>query len=51
VIYRTQNRAERLLLPHLVERPGVVGPSPAHARIQENKAEVDLEEWDEKWLG
>ncbi|XP_050765618.1 uncharacterized protein C1orf167 homolog [Gymnogyps californianus] len=50
VIYRNQNRAERLLLPHLVERPGVVGPSPAHARIQ-NKAEVDLEEWDEKWLG
>ncbi|XP_055560355.1 uncharacterized protein C1orf167 homolog isoform X1 [Falco cherrug] len=51
VIYRNQNRAERLLLPHLVVRPGVVGPSPAHARIQENKAEVDLEEWDEKWLG
>ncbi|XP_029875116.1 chloride transport protein 6 isoform X3 [Aquila chrysaetos chrysaetos] len=51
VIYRNQNRAERLLFPHLVERPGVVGPSPAHARIQENKAEVNLEEWDEKWLG
>ncbi|KAM6371535.1 uncharacterized protein C1orf167 homolog isoform 2-T2 [Pluvialis apricaria] len=51
VIYRNQKRAERLLLPHLVERPGVVGPSPAHARIQENKAEVDLEERDEKWLG
>ncbi|XP_049652456.1 uncharacterized protein C1orf167 homolog isoform X1 [Accipiter gentilis] len=51
VIYRNQNRAERLLFPHPVERPGVLGPSPAHARIQENKAEVDLEEWDEKWLG
>ncbi|PKU38733.1 hypothetical protein llap_10965 [Limosa lapponica baueri] len=51
MIYRSQNRAERLLLPHLVERPGVVGPSPAHARIQEKKAEVDLEERDEKWLG
>ncbi|XP_035757743.1 uncharacterized protein C1orf167 homolog [Egretta garzetta] len=51
VIYRNQNRAERLLFPHLVERPGVVGPSPVHARIQENKVEVDLEEWDEKWLG
>ncbi|KAM6240964.1 uncharacterized protein C1orf167 homolog [Porphyrio hochstetteri] len=50
-IYRNQNRAERLLLPHLEERPGVVGPSPAHAVIQENKAEVDLEEWDEEWLG
>lgn len=44
VIYRSQNRAERLL-----ERPGVVGPS--HARIQENTAEVDLEEWAKKWLG
>ncbi|XP_075028605.1 uncharacterized protein C1orf167 homolog isoform X2 [Calonectris borealis] len=51
VIYRNQNRAEKLLLPHLVERPGLVGPSPAHARIQENKAEVDSEEWNEKWLG
>ncbi|XP_068270821.1 uncharacterized protein C1orf167 homolog isoform X2 [Nyctibius grandis] len=51
VIYRSQNRGERLLLPHLAERPGVVGPSPAHARIQENKAEVDSEEWNEKWLG
>ncbi|XP_054705346.1 uncharacterized protein C1orf167 homolog [Grus americana] len=50
VIYRNQNRAERLLLPHLAERPGVVGPSPAHASVQENKAEVDLEEWDETWL-
>ncbi|KAL2296568.1 hypothetical protein Nmel_015887 [Mimus melanotis] len=46
VIYRSQNRAERLL-----ERPGVVGPSHAHARIQENTAEVDLEEWAMKWLG
>ncbi|XP_075376810.1 uncharacterized protein C1orf167 homolog isoform X2 [Mycteria americana] len=51
VIYRNQNRAERLLLPHLVGRPDVVEPFPAHARIQENKAEVDLEECDEKWLG
>ncbi|XP_062459836.1 uncharacterized protein C1orf167 homolog [Pezoporus occidentalis] len=51
VMYRNQNRSERLLLPHLVERPGVVGPSPTLARIQENKAEVDLEKWDEKWLG
>ncbi|XP_062363393.1 uncharacterized protein C1orf167 homolog [Cinclus cinclus] len=46
VIYRSQNRAERLL-----ERPGVVGPSRAHVRIQENTAEVDLEEWAKKWLG
>ncbi|KAM6046684.1 uncharacterized protein VSU04_013284 [Chlamydotis macqueenii] len=51
VIYRNQNRAERLLLSHLVERPGVVGPSAAHARIQENKAEVDLKEWDKNCLG
>ncbi|XP_064326596.1 uncharacterized protein LOC135316615 [Phalacrocorax carbo] len=51
VIYRNQNRAERLLLPHLVERSGVVGLSPAHTRIQENEAEVDSEERDEKWLG
>ncbi|XP_030363506.1 uncharacterized protein C1orf167 homolog isoform X4 [Strigops habroptila] len=51
VMYRNQNRAERLLVPHLVERPGVVGPSPTLARIQENKAEVDLEKWNEKWLG
>ncbi|XP_071431789.1 uncharacterized protein C1orf167 homolog [Pithys albifrons albifrons] len=51
VIYRHQNRAERLLLPRLVERPDVVAPSCAHARIQENKAEVDLEQWDEEWLG
>ncbi|XP_032863722.2 uncharacterized protein C1orf167 homolog isoform X2 [Tyto alba] len=51
VIYRNQKGAEGLLLPHLVETPGAVGSSPAHARIQENKAEVDLEEWDEKWLG
>ncbi|XP_014796819.1 PREDICTED: uncharacterized protein C1orf167 homolog isoform X2 [Calidris pugnax] len=51
MIYRNQNRAERLLLPHLVERPGVVGPSPALARIQEKNAEVDLEERDQKWLG
>ncbi|OPJ86172.1 hypothetical protein AV530_011340 [Patagioenas fasciata monilis] len=51
VIYRNQSRAERLLPPHLVERSGVVGPSPAHTRMQENKAEVDLEEWNEKWLG
>ncbi|XP_066059368.1 uncharacterized protein C1orf167 homolog isoform X2 [Chamaea fasciata] len=46
VIYRSQNRAARLL-----ERPDVVGASHAHARIQENTAEVDLEEWDKKWLG
>ncbi|XP_053818729.1 uncharacterized protein C1orf167 homolog isoform X4 [Vidua chalybeata] len=46
VIYRSQKRAERLL-----ERPDVVGPSHAHARIQKNAAEVDLEEWDKKWLG
>ncbi|KAI1231434.1 hypothetical protein IHE44_0007883, partial [Lamprotornis superbus] len=46
VIYRSQNRAERLL-----ERPGVVGPSRAHGWIQENTAEVDLEEWAKKWLG
>ncbi|KAM6998874.1 uncharacterized protein RBU47_012425 [Passerculus sandwichensis] len=46
VIYRSQNRAERLL-----ERPDVVGPSHAHARIQENTAGVDLEEWAKKWLG
>ncbi|XP_064253055.1 uncharacterized protein C1orf167 homolog isoform X2 [Passer domesticus] len=46
VIYRSQNRAERLL-----ERPDVVGPSRAHARIQENAAEVDLEERAKKWLG
>ncbi|XP_061203994.1 uncharacterized protein C1orf167 homolog isoform X2 [Neopsephotus bourkii] len=51
VMYRNQNRAERLLLPHLIERPGAVGPSPTLARIQENKAEVDLEKRDEKWLG
>ncbi|XP_051493263.1 uncharacterized protein C1orf167 homolog [Apus apus] len=48
VIYRSQNVAERP--PHLAERPAVVGLSPADARIQENKAEVDVE-WDEKWLG
>ncbi|XP_053853545.1 uncharacterized protein C1orf167 homolog isoform X4 [Vidua macroura] len=46
VIYRSQKRAERLL-----ERPDVVGPSHAHARIQKSAAEVDLEEWDKKWLG
>ncbi|KAM7030466.1 uncharacterized protein C1orf167 homolog isoform 3-T4 [Acridotheres tristis] len=46
VIYRSQNRAERLQ-----ERPGVVGPSCAHGGIQENTAEVDLEEWAKKWLG
>ncbi|XP_063273501.1 uncharacterized protein C1orf167 homolog [Prinia subflava] len=46
VIYRSQNRAKRLL-----ERPDVVGPPHAHARIQENTAEVDLEQWDKKWLG
>ncbi|RLV95596.1 hypothetical protein DV515_00012832 [Chloebia gouldiae] len=46
VIYRSQKRAERLL-----ERPDVVGPSHAHARIQENTAEVDLEERAKKWLG
>ncbi|XP_017935032.2 uncharacterized protein C1orf167 homolog isoform X2 [Manacus vitellinus] len=51
VIYRNQNRAERLQLPHLVEKPDVVGPSHAHARIEENKAKVDLEEWDEERLG
>uniref|UniRef100_A0A8C8B4N4 Uncharacterized protein n=1 Tax=Otus sunia TaxID=257818 RepID=A0A8C8B4N4_9STRI len=51
VIYRNQNRSERLMLPYLVERPGVVGPCPAHAMVQDNKAEVDLEEQDEKWLG
>ncbi|XP_005057760.1 PREDICTED: uncharacterized protein C1orf167 homolog [Ficedula albicollis] len=45
VIYRSQNRAERL------ERPGVVGPPRAHAGIQESTAEVDLEEWAKKWLG
>ncbi|XP_041275767.1 uncharacterized protein LOC121344122 [Onychostruthus taczanowskii] len=45
MIYRSQNRAERLL-----ERPDVVGPSRAHARIQET-AEVDLEEGAKKWLG
>ncbi|XP_056364203.1 uncharacterized protein C1orf167 homolog [Oenanthe melanoleuca] len=45
VIYRSQNRAKGL-----VERPGVAGP-PAHAGIQENTAEVDLEEWAKKWLG
>lgn len=46
VIYRSQKRAERLL-----ERPDVVGPSRAHPRIQENTAEVDLEERAKKWLG
>ncbi|XP_036252336.1 uncharacterized protein C1orf167 homolog isoform X2 [Molothrus ater] len=46
VIYRSQNRAERFL-----ERPDVVGPSCGHARIQENAAGVDLEEWAKKWLG
>lgn len=51
VIYRNQRRAERLQLPQLLERHGLVGPAPAHASIQENKAEVDSEEWDEKWLG
>ncbi|XP_069730938.1 uncharacterized protein C1orf167 homolog isoform X2 [Phaenicophaeus curvirostris] len=51
VIYRNQNRAERLLLPHMVMRFDVVGPSPEHARIQENKPEVDWEEWHKKWLG
>ncbi|TRZ19528.1 hypothetical protein HGM15179_007527 [Zosterops borbonicus] len=46
VIYRSQSRAERLL-----ERPNVVGASHVRAGIQENTAEVDLEEWDKKWLG
>ncbi|XP_038015425.1 uncharacterized protein C1orf167 homolog isoform X2 [Motacilla alba alba] len=46
VIYRSQSRAERLL-----QRPDVVGPSRARARIQENAAEVDLEERAKKWLG
>ncbi|XP_058279345.1 uncharacterized protein C1orf167 homolog [Hirundo rustica] len=46
VIYRSQNRAERLL-----ERPDGVGSSCARARIQESTAEVDLEEWDRKCLG
>ncbi|XP_066190431.1 uncharacterized protein C1orf167 homolog isoform X2 [Sylvia atricapilla] len=46
VIYRSQNRAERLL-----ERPDVVGASCAHAGIQENTAEMNLEQWDKKWLG
>ncbi|XP_072773571.1 uncharacterized protein C1orf167 homolog isoform X2 [Taeniopygia guttata] len=46
VIYRSQKRAERLL-----ERPDVVGPSCAHPRIQENTAELDLEEQAKKWLG
>ncbi|XP_047923662.2 uncharacterized protein C1orf167 homolog isoform X2 [Anser cygnoides] len=51
VIYRNQRRAERLLLPQLLERHGLVGPAPAHAGIQENKAEVDSEKRDEKRLG
>ncbi|XP_026718371.1 uncharacterized protein C1orf167 homolog isoform X2 [Athene cunicularia] len=51
VIYRNQSQSERLMLPYLVERPGMVGPCPAHARVQDNKAEVGLEEQDEKWLG
>ncbi|XP_053941788.1 uncharacterized protein C1orf167 homolog isoform X2 [Cuculus canorus] len=51
VMYRNQNRAERLLLPHMVMRLDMVGPTREHARNQENKAEVDLEEWDKKWLG
>lgn len=46
VIYRNHTRAERLL-----ERPDVIGSSRAHASIQENKAEVDLKEWDKKGLG
>lgn len=29
----------------------MVGASGAHARSQESTAEVDLEEWDKKWLG
>ncbi|XP_035200342.1 uncharacterized protein C1orf167 homolog [Oxyura jamaicensis] len=52
VIYRNQRGAERLLLPQLPEGHDLVGPAPAHIRIQENKALlVDCEERDEKWLG
>ncbi|XP_067167221.1 uncharacterized protein C1orf167 homolog isoform X5 [Apteryx mantelli] len=51
MIYRNQSRVERLLLHQLVERPGVVEFTPAHAGIQENNSEVDSEEPDEKRLG
>ncbi|XP_068014545.1 uncharacterized protein C1orf167 homolog [Melanerpes formicivorus] len=51
VIYRNKNKAERLQVSHLEERSGVVGPSPVYSRIQDKKAEVDLEEWEERWLG
>ncbi|XP_015737839.1 uncharacterized protein C1orf167 homolog isoform X2 [Coturnix japonica] len=51
VIYRSQRRTERLLLPQQLEIHELVGPIPVHARIQENKAEVDSDEWNENWLG
>lgn len=51
VIYRSQRRTERLLLPQQLERHDLVGPIPVHARIQENKAEVDSDERNENWLG
>ncbi|XP_068771868.1 uncharacterized protein C1orf167 homolog isoform X2 [Struthio camelus] len=50
MIYRNQSRAERLPLHQLVDRPGVMGFTPAHAGIQSN-SEVGSEEPDEKWLG
>ncbi|XP_064028304.1 uncharacterized protein C1orf167 homolog isoform X2 [Pogoniulus pusillus] len=51
VIYKKQTRAERLQFSHLGESSGVVGHPPVHPRIQDNKAEIDLEEREEKWLG
>ncbi|XP_042739233.1 uncharacterized protein C1orf167 homolog [Lagopus leucura] len=51
VIYRSQRRTERLLLPQQLERHDLVGPVPGRARIQENKAEVDSDEWNDNWLG
>ncbi|XP_021273332.1 uncharacterized protein C1orf167 homolog isoform X2 [Numida meleagris] len=51
VIYRSQRRSERLLFPQQPERHDLVGPVPVHSRIQENKAEVDPDEWNENWLG
>ncbi|XP_062449491.1 uncharacterized protein C1orf167 homolog [Rhea pennata] len=51
MIYRHQSRVERLPLHQLVERPDMVGFTPAHAGTQENNSEVGSEESDEKWLG
>ncbi|XP_074831706.1 uncharacterized protein C1orf167 homolog [Carettochelys insculpta] len=50
VIYRNQSRVERLPVPQLLERPGVMGGAGGHACPQESVTELVLAEQYGKWL-